>query len=80
MKIRIRFDKFEVEGNLDDTNVVKDLAKLLPIEGKANLWGGEIYVELQEMLPYPGDKDEVEIGDTEYQFLRFDDILAVINK
>ncbi len=66
MKIKIKFDTFELEGNLDDSKITKDIIKLLPIEGKANLWGGEIYVELPEMLPYPGDREEVEIGDIVY--------------
>ncbi len=66
MKIKIKFDTFEVEGVLDASKTSNDIAKLFPIEGKANLWGGEIFVELKEMLPYPGDKEEVEIGDIAY--------------
>ena len=66
MKIKIKFDTFEIEGALDASKASKDIAKLLPLEGKTNLWGGEVFVELPEMLPYPGELDEVEVGDIAY--------------
>ncbi len=66
MKIKIKFDKFEVGGELDNSKVAKDMLTFMPIEGKANLWGGEVFVELPEMLPYPGDREEVEVGDIAY--------------
>ncbi len=66
MKIKIKFDNFEIQGELDNSQASNDISKLLPIEGKSNLWGGEVFVELPEMLPYPGNLDEVEIGDIAY--------------
>ena len=62
MKIKIKFDTFEVEGELDSNKAAGDIIKFLPLEGKANLWGGEVFVELPEMLPYPGEAEEVEVG------------------
>ncbi|HLD57378.1 MAG TPA: cyclophilin-like fold protein [archaeon] len=66
MKIKIKFDTFEVEGELDSNKAAGDIIKFLPLEGKANLWGGEVFVELPEMLPYPGEAEEVEVGDIAY--------------
>ena len=66
MKIKIKFDTFEIDGTIDEGKASKDIASLLPIEGKANLWGGEVFVDLPEMLPYPGELDEVEVGDIAY--------------
>jgi len=42
-KIRIRLSDVEVEAELNEAKTAERIWEALPIEGKANLWGEEIY-------------------------------------
>jgi len=66
MKIKITIGSTILEADLDTSTISKDILKYLPLETEANIWGGEIYFILPEMLDYPGQTDEVEIGDVAF--------------
>lgn len=51
-RIRITAGKVSLEAELNDSATAKSLAKALPITGRANRWGDEIYFSI------PVDADE----------------------
>ena len=66
-RIKIFFDNFSVLAELYDTPTAKKIIDLLPINGKANTWGEEIYftIPLNEELE-PTARAEVEVGELGY--------------
>ena len=66
-KIIIEIENLTVPAELKDTPTAQKISKLLPIEGRANVWGDEIYfdIALQAELE-PDASAEVQIGDLGY--------------
>jgi len=57
-----------VEAELTEENLktVKALTEALPITGRANLWGDEIYFSIPVDAPMENNKTVVELGDLAY--------------
>ena len=55
-----------VEATLKDTNTSKAIYDALPITGRANLWGDEIYFSIPVNKPPENGKTVVKIGDLAY--------------
>ena len=67
MRIKIKTSSEEVIADLNNTKTSKEIFRLLPIEGEANLWGDEIYFEIPvEMNLEEPAKQEMEVGDLAY--------------
>ena len=67
MRIRIKFETYQVEAKLADTPTAKALYDALPITGTVNTWGDEIYFGIPvDAELEPGARAEVEIGDLAY--------------
>ncbi len=64
--IVIRAGSIELRAELNDTKTAAALREILPIEGKANRWGDEIYFPIPLYLDIEGGKEVVEMGDLGY--------------
>ena len=66
-KIIIEIENLAVTAELKDTPTAQKILKLLPFEGRANVWGEEIYfdIALQAELE-PDASEEVQVGDLGY--------------
>ena len=67
MKIKIFADDIELEGEIDNSKIGKEIYKRLPFDGASNRWGDEIYFA----VPIRVDEDKtasevVEEGDLAY--------------
>lgn len=67
MRIKIRFESYEIESTLLDTPTGKDIYDSLPIKSSVNTWGDEIYfgIALDADLE-SGAVAEVSVGDLAY--------------
>jgi hypothetical protein len=65
-KIRIRAGKVEATAELLDTETADAVWNALPIEGRANTWGDEIYFSIPLRLKAEQPKEVVEMGDLGY--------------
>lgn len=50
MKIKIFFNRKEIEAELNDSETAKKIYDALPIEADANIWGEEIYFEIPVVI------------------------------
>jgi hypothetical protein len=67
MKIRIAAGNVELEADLLETPTAKLLWDSLPTEGKANVWGEEIYFAIPlQAAAEPAAREEMEIGEIAY--------------
>lgn len=66
MKIKIKFEKIEIEGEIFDTDLGKKIYEKLPFQSKARTWGKEIYFEIPVTSEIENPKTEVEKGDIGY--------------
>jgi hypothetical protein len=65
--ISIRFDNLTVEATLNDSPTASEIWSQLPIEGRTNTWGDEIYFEIPVNIPQePDAREQVEIGELGY--------------
>jgi len=65
--IKIRAGSLEVQAQLNDGPTAKLLWEALPIEGRANRWGDEIYFSIPVKIgSEPGAQEDVEFGDLGY--------------
>ena len=65
--IKIVVGGIEAEANLNDTKTAQLVFNALPITGKANLWGDEIYFSIPVNSPLDEtSKEVVETGDLGY--------------
>jgi hypothetical protein len=56
-----------LSGQLNDTSTAQKIWKALPLEGRANTWGDEIYFGIPLVIEQePGARAEVEVGDLGY--------------
>ena len=65
-KIRIIAGKVEAEAELNDTKTAQAIWEALPIEGRINLWGDEIYFSIPLSLGLEAGQELVSIGDLGY--------------
>jgi hypothetical protein len=61
-KIHIRAGALEAEAELNDTRTAQAIWEILPIEGRANLWGDEIYFSIPLSLELETGQELVNIG------------------
>jgi len=65
-KIRISAGAVEATAELNDTRTAQAIWKALPIKGRANLWGDEIYFSIPPSLELEAGQEVVNIGDLGY--------------
>jgi hypothetical protein len=65
--ITIHAGEIEVQAELNDSETAAAIHQILPVEGTANLWGEEIYFEIDlELEPEADASEAVEAGDLAY--------------
>lgn len=65
--IRIRIGDLELSAELNDSPTAKAIVAELPIQGKAQIWGDEIYFSTPVQEPEGKEAREVmEVGDLAY--------------
>jgi hypothetical protein len=65
-KIQITAGAIETEAELNDTRTAQAIWEALPITGRANLWGNEIYFSIPLSLNLEAGQEVVNIGDLGY--------------
>ena len=66
-KIKITVESLCLEAELRDTPTAKKILEILPIEGRVNVWGEEIYFDIPLKTELETDaKEKVEVGDLGY--------------
>jgi len=65
-KILIRARAVEVEAELNDTRTAQAIWEALPIKGRVNLWGDEIYFSIPLSLKLEAGQEVVNIEDLGY--------------
>jgi hypothetical protein len=65
-KIRITTGAIEATAELNDTRTAQAIWEALPIKGRANLWGDEIYFSIPLKLKLEAGQEVVNIGDLGY--------------
>jgi hypothetical protein len=65
-KIRIKTGDIEATVQLNESQTARKILECLPIEGRVNLWGEEIYFIIPVKCPPEAPKGVVEIGDIAY--------------
>ena len=66
MKIIISVAGYELEGELFDTELGREIADMLPITGNASAWGDELYFSMPLSYDPLEGTDEMEVGDLAY--------------
>ena len=65
-KIRISAGAIEAKAELNDTTTAQALWEALPVKGRVNLWGDEIYFSIPISLKLEAGQEVVNIGDLGY--------------
>ena len=65
-KIRIKVGAIEAAADLNDTRTAQAIWETLPIKGRVNLWGDEIYFSIPLSLELELGQELVSIGDLGY--------------
>jgi len=65
-KIRIIAGTIEAEAELNNTRTAQAIWEALPIKGRANLWGDEIYFSIPLSLKLEAGQELVSTGDLGY--------------
>jgi hypothetical protein len=65
-KIRIIAGAIEAEAELNDTSTAQAIWETLPIKGRVNLWGDEIYFSIPLSLNLEAGQGVVNIGELGY--------------
>lgn len=66
-KIILQTESLKMEAELNDSPSSKSIWEALPIEGKANRWGDEIYFTIPvETGSEPGAREDVDVGELGY--------------
>ncbi len=65
-KIRIKAGPVEAVAELNDTKTAQAIWETLPIKGRVNLWGEEIYFSIPLSLELEAGQELVNIGDLGY--------------
>jgi len=65
-KIRISAGGIEATAELNDTSTAQAIWEALPVKGRVNLWGDEIYFSIPVSLKLEAGQEVVSIGDLGY--------------
>lgn len=65
-RIRIKVGQVEVIAELNDTDTTQAIWEVLPIKGRANLWGDEIYFSIPVSIELETGQELVNVGDLGY--------------
>jgi len=65
-QILIKSGTVKAKAEIDNSSTADAIWKALPIEGTANLWGDEIYFEIQVKMRLENGKELVSSGDLGY--------------
>ena len=65
-KITIKAGQIKAEAELNDTRTAAAVWDALPIEGRAEFWGDEIYFEIPVKMELEKGQEVVQIGDLGY--------------
>ncbi len=65
-RIRIKAGQLEVVAELNDTDTAQAIWEALPIKGRANLWGDEIYFSIPVSVELEAGQELVNVGDLGY--------------
>ena len=65
-KMMIRVGQIQAEAELNNTKTAEAIWEALPIEGRANLWGDEIYFAVPVKMGLEKGQEVVQIGDLGY--------------
>ncbi len=65
-KIRIKAGQVEVKAELNDTKTAEAIWEALPITGRGNRWGDEIYFSIPVSLDPENAQELVSVGDLAY--------------
>ena len=65
-KIRITAGAIEAEAELNNTSTAQAIWEALPVKGRGNLWGDEIYFSIPLRLKLEAGQELVSIGDLGY--------------
>ena len=65
-RIRITAGKTTCEATLDESRTATAIWEALPIEGRGNTWGDEIYMSIPVNCPPESPRETVEMGDLGY--------------
>jgi len=65
-KITIKAGQLEVKAELNDRKTAEAIWKELPIKGRANLWGDEIYFAIPVKMGLEKGHEVVQLGDLGY--------------
>ncbi len=65
-KIRIKAGQVEVEAELNETRTAQAIWEALPIKGRGNRWGDEIYFSIPVSLGEENARAVLSVGDLGY--------------
>jgi hypothetical protein len=65
-KIRITAEAIEAEAELNNTETAQAIWQALPVKGRVNLWGDELYFSIPLSLQLEAGQEVVNIGDLGY--------------
>lgn len=65
-KVTIRVENIKASAELNDSETAQGIWKALPIEGKVNIWGDEIYFSIPVKIELENAKAVVSEGDLGY--------------
>lgn len=66
-KIEIEAGEICLEAKLNDSPTSRKIWEALPIEGRANVWGDEIYFEIPVAIPQDADaRQDMAVGELGY--------------
>ena len=65
-RIRIKVGTVEAVAELNDTDTAQVIWEALPIKGRANLWGDEIYFSIPVSVELAAGQELVNVGDLGY--------------
>lgn len=65
-RVRIKAGQLEVVAELNDTDTAQAIWEALPIKGRANLWGDEIYFSIPVSIELEAGQELVNVGDLGY--------------
>ena len=66
-RVQITAGDVSLPAELNDSDTAQHIWEILPVEGRANTWGDEIYLEIPLHVPAePDARAEVEVGELGY--------------
>jgi len=65
-RVRIKAGQLDAIAELNDTNTAQAIWEALPIKGRANTWGDEIYFTIPVSVEQEAGQELVDVGDLGY--------------